>query len=115
MNRMTFIFSFAILLLSPMAWAQSSPTAYVCLESGQTAMYLVAVAEKGQGTHIPNKVELTEYAPDGTTKVTKLEGFDPDLDLSSATDEEGTELLIITSISPTPSSINVRVLVCFKD
>ncbi len=89
---------------------------YMCLESGQKAMFITATFQESKDFSKPNTAEITEYAPDGSSKVTKLQGKEPELGFMHATDEEGNKLVIITSMIPSiTSGLDIRVLVCSQN
>ncbi|MCO5114490.1 MAG: hypothetical protein M9899_09990 [Bdellovibrionaceae bacterium] len=99
-------------LLSTTVFAAGTDV-YMCLESGQKAMLITATFQESKDFNTPNTAEITEYAPDESFKVTKLQGKEPELGFLHATDEDGHKLVIITSMIPSMTTgLDIRVLVC---
>lgn len=108
---MKYISAILVMSFSTLAFANQ----VVCLESGQTAMFLTAEYQESKDPKTPHKVEISAYAPDGTVTKETIEGREPELGIMNATDEEGQSLVLITSMIPDNNKLNVRILVCHKN
>lgn len=105
--------AFIVLFFSVTTWAQ--PGTLVCLESGQTAMFMTVDYQESKDPLKPNTAEISEYAPDGSVTKETIEGREPELGAMTAIDSDGNEITIITSMVPEGLGLKVRVLVCHKN